>query len=168
MYRFSLQRCGRRSFSISSFPFTNKTPSDSVSFPSVARGLDYDLNWSLAAELVFHIISFFLLSKVSVSNPILFHFFLPNPSHRSSLTTRGEAYRNATIRDLLEFAGSRGTVEVTKERALVVRTPTPTEAGAFATDAFVGRTVMDVEEFEGRLASVCTSISCVVLFYLVT
>jgi len=52
MYRFSLQKCGRRSFSISSFPFT-RTPSDSVSFPSIARGLDYDLNWSLAAELVF-------------------------------------------------------------------------------------------------------------------
>ncbi len=92
-------------------------------FPRKARGLDYDLNWSLAAD---------------------------------SLTTRGEAYRNASVRDLLEFA-PRGTVRVTKERAVeVIGGPeaNPGKAEAFATDVFPGRKVMDVEEYEGRLTSV--------------
>ena len=84
-----------------------------------------------------------------INQTLLFSFLF-----LSSLTSRGEAYRNASIRDLLEFAGSRGAVQVTKERALVGRTSAPVEAAAFATDAFAGRTVMDVEEFEGRLSSV--------------
>ena len=83
----------------------------------------------------------------------------PPPSN-SSLTTRGEAYRNAPVRSLLEFAGPRDAVQVTRERALVVRgdgagvgSGAPA-GGAFATDVVPGRTVMDVEEFEGRLSSV--------------
>jgi hypothetical protein len=92
--------------------------------PRKVRGLDYDLNWSLAGD---------------------------------ALTTRGEAYRNAAVRDLLEFAGPRGAVRVTKERAAeVVAGPlaAPKPAEAFATDVFPGRKVMDVEEYEGRLSSV--------------
>jgi hypothetical protein len=117
--------------SLSSFPFTSPVPA-AVEFPRVARGLDYSLNWSLAAD---------------------------------SLTTRGEAYRNAPVRELLEFAGPRGAVRVSKLRALELlgprgagAAPAPSPAPAassFATDAgFPGRTVMDVEEFESRLASV--------------
>lgn len=44
-------------------------------FPRKARGLDYDLNWSLAGD---------------------------------KITTRGEAYRNASLRDLLEFLPRSG------------------------------------------------------------
>ena len=44
-------------------------------FPRVARGLDYDLNWSLAGD---------------------------------KITTRGEAYRNASLRDLMEFLPRSG------------------------------------------------------------
>jgi hypothetical protein len=119
--------------SLSAFPYSAPMPS-AVEFPRVARGLDYALNWSLAAD---------------------------------SLTTRGEAYRNATVRELLEFAGPRGAVRVTKQRALELlgprgagAQPAPSPAPAassFATDAgFPGRTVMDVEDFESRLASVST------------
>ena len=50
--RFKIQKriiSNRRSFSISTFQFT-QIQSDTISFPSETRGLDYDLNWSLAAE----------------------------------------------------------------------------------------------------------------------
>lgn len=73
------------------------------------------------------------------------------------MTTRGEAYRNASVRDLLEFAGPRGDVRVTPERALEVKGGPMASAGsalAFATDVHPGTSVMDVEEFEGRLESV--------------
>lgn len=76
------------------------------------------------------------------------------------VTTRGEAYRNASVRDLLEFA-PRGSVKVTKERALqVVGGPEAAvkPAEAFATDVVPGRKVMDVEEYEGRLTSVSAQI----------
>ena len=53
------------------------------------------------------------------------------------LTTRGEAYRNASIRDLLEFAPRAGHA-VTKEKALVCTTPQPQPCPAFATDALPG------------------------------
>jgi hypothetical protein len=72
------------------------------------------------------------------------------------LTTRGEAYRNADVRELLEFL-PRGTVKVTKERAVEVTggpAAAPPAADSFATDVFPGRKVMDVEDYEGRLASV--------------
>lgn len=46
-------------------------------FPRKARGLDYDLNWSLAGD---------------------------------KITTRGEAYRNAPLRDLLEFLPRAGAL----------------------------------------------------------
>lgn len=116
---------GRRAFSLlSSFPFSQRA-ADRVEFPRVARGLDYDVNWSLAAD---------------------------------GLTTRGEAYRNAPVRDLLEFAGPRGAVRVTKQRALEVldQGAAPAAAGAaFATDTGLpGRALMDVDEYESRLASV--------------
>ena len=93
-------------------------------FPRRARGLEYELNFSLAAD---------------------------------GLTTRGEAYRNAPVRDLLEFAGPRGDVRLTRERALEVTggpMAVARSALAFATDVHPAATVMDVEEFEGRLESV--------------
>lgn len=92
-------------------------------FPRRARGLDYDLNWSLAAD---------------------------------AITTRGTAFRNATVRDLVEFS-PRGAVRVHKSRALEVTSGPLASAGAgeaFATDVVPGRKVMDVEEYESRLNSV--------------
>ena len=97
-------------------------------FGRAARGLDTDLNQSLAAD---------------------------------GLTTRGEAYRNAPVRDLLEFA-ERGSVRVTKGRALEVTggpLAVALKTTAFATDALPGAKVMDVEEFEGRLASVSGAVA---------
>ena len=120
----NLQRAlGRRSFSIlPAFPF--HVPEETyLTFALARRGVDCDLNQSLAAD---------------------------------GLTTRGEAYRNASVRDLCEFS-ERASVRVTRERALeVVGGPLATalKTAAFATDALPGVRVMDVEEFEGRLASV--------------
>ncbi len=92
--------------------------------PRMVRGLDLDLNQSLAGD---------------------------------GLTTRGEAYRNASVRDLCEFAGPRGAVRLSKDKALeLVSGPLASaiSCSAFATDVMPGSSVMDVEEFEGRLASV--------------
>jgi hypothetical protein len=85
--------------------------------------LDYDLNWSLAAD---------------------------------AITTRGDAFRNPTIRDLVEFS-PRGAVRVSKSRAVEVTAGSLANASAgeaFATDVIPGRKVMDVEEYESRLNSV--------------
>lgn len=94
-------------------------------FPANKRGLDYDLNWSLAAD---------------------------------SLTTRGEAYRNASVRDLLEFAGPKKDLKVTPERALEIVSGPYTAPSkkriTFATDGLPNRDVMSVEEFEARLEAV--------------
>lgn len=73
------------------------------------------------------------------------------------LTTRGEAYRNAPVRELLEFAGPRAEVAVDAARAATVlagplAAAVPT--AAFATDVMPGRKVMDVDEYEARLESV--------------
>ena len=87
------------------------------------RGLNYDLNWSLAGD---------------------------------KITTRGEAYRNASVRDLIEFS-SRKDVRVTKARAVVgVNSVVNVASGAplFATDSFTGASAVDVEDFEKRLISV--------------
>ena len=43
---------GSRSRPFSALSSFASTPGDSVAFPRVARGLDIDLNWSLAAECV--------------------------------------------------------------------------------------------------------------------
>lgn len=70
------------------------------------------------------------------------------------LTTRGQAYRNPTVRDLIEFA-PRG-VRVTKNRA-VVATAGQAAAGAaptYATDHLPGTSVVDIEDFERRIESV--------------
>ena len=77
------------------------------------------------------------------------------------MTTRGEAYRNATVRDLIEFS-DRASVKVTKERAVEVvggmfGPSTRSKFTAFATDVIPGFKVMDVEEYESRLASVSLS-----------
>jgi hypothetical protein len=72
------------------------------------------------------------------------------------LSTRGEAYRNASVRDLIEFS-ERAAVRVTKERAVdVVGGPFAARAkfAAYATDALPGLKTMDVEDYEKRLASV--------------
>ena len=72
------------------------------------------------------------------------------------VTTRGDTYRNASVRDLFEFS-ERSTVRITGERALeLVGGPMAKaiKTGAFATDALPGTKAMDVDEFEGRLASV--------------
>ena len=72
------------------------------------------------------------------------------------LITRGDAFRNADVRTLLEFM-PRAEVKLSKERGVeVVAGPLAkaNETLAYATDAFPGRQVMDVEEYEGRLVSV--------------
>ena len=74
------------------------------------------------------------------------------------LTTRGETYRNASVRDLFEFS-ERSTVKITKDKALeVIGGPLAKaiKTAVYATDSFSGAKVMDVDEFEGRLASVRT------------
>ena len=70
----------------------------------MARGLDYDLNWSLAGDRV---------------------------------TARGEAYRNASVRDLIEFTPRAGH-SVTKARGLVCAAPVPPPCPVFATEALPG------------------------------
>jgi len=111
-----------RQFSVlSSFPY-DSTQYDQIVYPRKARGLDYDLNWSLAAD---------------------------------SLTNRGEAYRNANIRDLLEFI-PRKDIKITKEKAVeIINGPFSknTTVDSYATDVLPNTKVMDVEEYEGRLSS---------------
>lgn len=96
------------------------TPVCPQEFPRVARGLDYNLNWSLAGD---------------------------------RLTTRGEAYRNASVRDLIEFTPRSGA-RVTKGRALIVDTAAPAATASFATDVVHGTSVMDVAEAESRTTAV--------------
>ena len=96
-----------------------------ITFFPGGRGLDPDLNISLAAD---------------------------------GLTTRGDTFRNASVRDLFEFS-ERSSVKITSERALeVVAGPLAKaiKTTAYATDTFPGAKIMDVDEFEGRLASVRT------------
>ena len=95
-------------------------------FPRVARGLDYNLNWSLAGD---------------------------------RLTTRGEAYRNASLRDLIEFTPRTGA-RVTKGRALIVDIAAPAATTSFATDVVHGTSVMDVAEAESRTTAVSASGRC--------
>lgn len=97
-----------------------RLPAAPQEFPRVARGLDYNLNWSLAGD---------------------------------RLTTRGEAYRNASVRDLIEFTPRAGA-RVTKSRALVVDSGAAAVTAAYATDVMPGTTVMDVAEAEARTNAV--------------
>jgi hypothetical protein len=71
------------------------------------------------------------------------------------VTTRGEAYRNASVRELVEHA-PRGSVKVSKKEGWSVEVlgAAPAPAQGFATDVMAGRQVMDVEEFEAKLRSV--------------
>lgn len=74
------------------------------------------------------------------------------------LTTRGDVHRNADIKTLME-AMPRSQVNIGKDKSVqVVSGPLAqaNDTAAFATDAFPGRQVMDVEEYEGRIDSVCT------------
>lgn len=117
--RVASQVAQARAFSVTAaFPY-NGSDGDVAEFPRKMKGLDYDLNFSLAND---------------------------------DLTTRGEAYRNAPVKDLIEFA-PRSTVKVTKERA-VISSARGAKAVAYATDALPGFQVMDIEEFEGRVQSV--------------
>jgi len=62
-----------------------------------------------------------------------------------NLTTRGDAYRNASVRDLIEFA-DRGSVKATKLRAVLAQGKAPAAATVEATDAILGaERVVDVE-----------------------
>lgn len=94
-------------------------------FPRKARGLDYDLNWSLAGD---------------------------------SVTARGDAFRNAPVRTLLEFTPRAEVKSITKQRALVTKTAesAAVPAAAFSTDpaAIPGTAAVSIEEFEDKLASV--------------
>lgn len=101
--------------SLAGFAF-DRPDGDVVEFPRVMRGLDYNLNWSLAGD---------------------------------QLTTRGEAYRNASVRDLIEFT-PRSAARVTKDRALVVDSGAAPATASFATDILPGASVMDVSEAEER------------------
>ena len=73
-------------------------------FPRKARGLDYDLNWSLAGD---------------------------------KITTRGEAYRNASVKDLLEFLPRSGTSKKAADSPGVWHDRAVTEAILYENHSFL-------------------------------
>jgi len=97
--------------------FSQEDDSDYMIFPEEGPGVNYNLNWSLADDLV---------------------------------TPSKEAYRNASLQELLMFA--KGTVS--KDKVLTSTAPATADAPLFSTDNFPGLKPMDIDEFDVQFEEV--------------
>jgi hypothetical protein len=88
-------------------------------YPRQIRGLDYDVNWSLAGD---------------------------------KITTRGQVFRNAKVRDFLEFMPRNSIQEIqTSNETVSVHYPA-IHCAISSTDVLKGCNVVDISEFEEILS----------------